>query len=151
MAERKNIATSNGQGSGDLPAPDAIARVREALPELTGNPIAAILGLIGALLLFLAQVATRERGTEFIVAPVTIIIVALLLRLQRFVRRFYSRSPAFATLFFGVFTVVYLILANGVNISSIVLSQIDVWLALISFAIVLYAGFNLANAARKAR
>jgi len=127
------------------------ARPRLATGVGVGLIIAAILGLIGALLLFLAQVATREHGTEFIVALVTIIIVAVLLRLQRFVRRFYSRSPAFATLFFGVFTVVYLILANGVNISSIVLSQVDVWLAIISFGIVLYAGFRLANAARKTR
>jgi hypothetical protein len=127
------------------------ARPRLASSAGVGLIIAAILGIVGGLLLFLAQVATRERGTEFIVALITIVIVALLLRLQRFVRRFYSRSPAFATLFFGVFTVVYLVLANGVNISSIVLSQIDVWLAIISFAIVLYAGFNLANAARRTR
>ena len=130
-----------------------LIRARPRLASSAGVAliVAALLGIIGAFLLFLAQVATRERGTEFIVALVTIVIVAVLLRLQRFVRRFYSRSPAFATLFFGVFTIVYLILANGVNISSIVLSQVDVWLGIISFAIALYAGFKLVNAARKAR
>lgn len=127
------------------------ARPRLASGAGVGLIIAAILGLIGALLLFLAQVATREEGTQFIVALVTIIIVAVLLRLQRFVRRFYSRSPAFTTLFFGVFTLAYLILANSVNITSIVLSKVDVWLAIISFGIVLYAGFRLANAARRTR
>src|SRR5579884_2795278 len=93
-----------------------IIRARPRLSSTLGAVliIAAIVGLVGALLLFLAQVANRKNGTEFIVALVTIVIVAVLLRLQRFVRRFYGRSPAFATLFFGFFTVFYLVLANGV-------------------------------------
>lgn len=127
------------------------ARPRFARGGAAGIGAAGLLGLATTLLIFLAQVATRKNGTEFIVALVTIALVAVLLRLQRFVRRFYRRSPAFATLFFAVFTIVYLILANGVNISSIVMSQVDIWLGIVAFAIVVYAGFHMARAGRRAK
>lgn len=113
--------------------------------------LASIAGEVGALLIFAAQVATRKNGTEFVVALATIILVGVLLRLQHFVRRFYRRSPAIATLVFAILTIVYLALSNGVNISSIILGQVDIWLSMIAFGIALYAGVRLARAARRAR
>lgn len=128
-----------------------LARARPRLARIAAVVviIAALLGEVGAMLIFVAQVATRQNGTEFIVALVTIFLVAIMLRLQRLVRRFYRRSPAFATLFFALLTIVYLVLSNGTNISSIVLGQVDIWLAIIAYAIAFYSGIKLSGAARK--
>jgi hypothetical protein len=120
------------------------ARVRPGAAAFAGLLLAAaLLGLAGVSLLFLAVVVNVKNGTEFVVALVTIVAVSILLRLQRFVRRFYRRSPAGASLLFAVATLAYLILGNGANISSIILSQVDIWLSLVAFGIVLYASITL--------
>ena len=45
--------------------------------------------------------------------------------------------------------VVFIILSNGTSITAIILSQIDYWLALVAFAITLYASINLTRHSRK--
>lgn len=130
-----------------------IARARPNLP--VAGPLlilAALLGLAGSVLLFLGLVVNAQNGTELAVALATIVLVAILLRLSRYIRRFYGRSPAAATMLFALLTVAYLILSNGGgNISSIVLSQVDVWLSLIAFAIALYSGAVVVRARRRMR
>ena len=86
----------------------------------------------------MALVANLKNGVQFIVALLTIVIVSILLRLQRGIRRFFRRSPAVASLLFAAVTIFYLIISNGANISTLVLQQVDVWLSLLAFAIVLY-------------
>ncbi|HEX6796996.1 MAG TPA: hypothetical protein VF116_04680 [Ktedonobacterales bacterium] len=130
-----------------------VARARPSVPVVGPLLIlAALLGLAGSVLLFLGLVVNAQNGTELAVALATIVIVAILLRLSRYIRRFYSRSPAAATMLFALLTVAYLILSNGGgNISTIVLSQVDVWLSLIAFAIALYSGAVVARARRRMR
>jgi hypothetical protein len=127
-----------------------LARVRPGLP-LGGAAVtvAGAIGLAGSLALFITQVATLKNGTQFVVALATIVLVWVLLRLQRFIRRLYSRTPATASLIFVLVTLAYLILSNGANIASIVLTQVDVWLSLIAFAIILYAGIVLLRLRRR--
>jgi hypothetical protein len=126
-------------------------RVRpRAAPLPAGLLVAALLGLLAAGVIFLATVATASNGVEFVVALATIVLIAVLLRLQKVVRRFYQRAPAAASLVLAALTLAYLILSNGTNVSSIVLSQIDVWLALVSFAIILNSGVKLVRLANKA-
>ncbi|HEX6540910.1 MAG TPA: hypothetical protein VF040_04085 [Ktedonobacterales bacterium] len=121
-----------------------VARARPRLAPTAGLLIAgAILGLGASLLLFVALVANLQNGIQFVVALITIVIVSILLRLQRGIRRFFRRSPAIASLLFAAVTVFYLILSNGANISSLVLQQVDIWLSLLAFAIVLYCGISL--------
>lgn len=123
-----------------------LGRTRPGSGVIAGLLIAgAALGLGGALALFLAVVVNARNGRDFIVALVTIVLVAVLLRVQRFVRRFFQRSPGSASLVFTVLVILGLVLSNGVNISSIVLAQIDVWLAIVAFAVALYAGIRLAR------
>lgn len=129
-----------------------IARTRPRISVTAGLLIAAsILGLAASLLLFVAIVANLKNGIQFVVALATIVIVSILLRLQRGVRRFFRRSPAIASLLFAAVTVFYLILSNGANISGLVLQQVDIWLSLLAFAIVLYCGVSLVRIGARLR
>lgn len=122
-----------------------LARVRPSATPLTGLLIpAALLGLVGTLLLFLNVVATVKNRNEFLLALGTLVAIALLLRLQRFVRHFYRRSPAVVSVIVGVVLLIYIFVTNGTtNLSTIVLSDIDIWLALAAFTIALYCGVAL--------
>ncbi len=129
-----------------------VARARPRVSAVPGLMIAsAILGLAASLLLFVAIVANVKNGIQFVVALATIVIVSILLRLQRGIRRFFRRSPAIASLLFAAVTVFYLILSNGANISSLVLQQVDIWLSLLAFAIVLYCGVSLTRIGARLR
>ena len=129
-----------------------IARVRPRLNIIAPLLIVAgVLGLAASLLLFVALVANLKNGVQFIVALITIVIVSILLRLQRGIRRFFRRSPALASLLFAAVTVFYLIISNGANISSLVLQQVDVWLSLLAFAIVIYCGVSLVRIGQRLR
>ena len=92
---------------------------------------------------FLRVVATPGNGRAAIVALITGVVVSILLRLQRSIRQSYQKNPALVTLLVALLTVIYLVLANGTSITAIFLSDIDVWLALVAFAIVLYAGIRV--------
>jgi hypothetical protein len=131
----------------------ALGIAARAMPTLAllsfGVLAAALLGLIGAGVLFLGLVATAKNGSQFVVALATIVLIAVLIRLQRFIRHFYQRAPAAASLILAALIVAYLILGSGTNITSIVLVQVDIWLALIAFAIALYAAFAQIRAGQR--
>jgi len=127
-----------------------ILRARPGITILaTLSIIASIIGLAGSLFLFLPNVVNKENEQGFLIAVLTIVLVFALVRIQRFVRRFYQRSPAFATLVFGLLAIVFIILSNGTQITGIILKQIDYWLALVAFGITLYASANLTRHSRK--
>jgi len=127
-----------------------ILRARPGITILaTLSIVASVIGLAGSAFLFLATVANQKNGQGFLIALLTIALVFVLIRLQRFVRRFYQRSPAFATLFFALLAIIFVILSNGTTITSIILSQIDYWLALVAFGITLYASINLTRHSRR--
>ncbi len=127
-----------------------ILRARPGITILASlSIVASIIGLAGSLFLFLPNVVNKENEQGFLIALLTIILVFVLVRIQRFVRRFYQRSPAFATLLFGLLAIVFIILSNGTQITGIILKQIDYWLALVSFGITLYASINLTRHSRK--
>jgi hypothetical protein len=129
-----------------------MARVRPMLPAVGFLLLAAaLLGLAGSVLLFVGLVVNAANGIELAVALATIVLVSILLRLSRYIRRFYGRSPAAASMLFALLTVAYLILANGANISSIVLKQVDLWLSLLAFSIALYSGAVVVRARRRMR
>jgi len=122
------------------------ARVRPSMVVFGGLLIvASLIGLAGTLVIFVAQVATRNVATEFLVALATIVIVAILVRLQKVIRRFYNRAPAFSTLLLTAATLFYLIFSDGVSFSSIIITQLDIWLAIVAFAIAFYAALRLAR------
>jgi hypothetical protein len=126
------------------------ARIRPTVPVFSVIAlIAAVLGLLSAAMIFVAEVVNAQNGTETAIAVATIILVGVLLRLQRFIRHFYRRTPAFTSLLFVAVTLAYLILSNGTNLSTIILSQVHVWLALIAFLIVLYAAISQVRAGRR--
>ncbi|HLY30604.1 MAG TPA: hypothetical protein VKQ36_06225, partial [Ktedonobacterales bacterium] len=126
----------------------------QAMPSryfLGGLLIAAsAIGLVASLVLFIANVATFGNAVQFVVAIATVVLVGILVRLQRLVRRFYDRAPAIATIILALATVIYLIFSNGVNFQSIILTQIDVWLSMLAFAITLYSAINLTRHGRNA-
>jgi hypothetical protein len=127
-------------------------RVRPTLSALpAGMIVAAIVGLAGTVAIFIQVVNTAANRTQFIVALVTIVLISLLLRISRGVRQFYRSNPALVSTIIAVVTIAYLFLLNGANIPSILLSDIDVWLALVSFGIVLYSGINMVGLGARAR
>lgn len=130
-----------------------VARTRPTAPAVAPLLIlAALLGLAGTVLVGVGLVVNRQNATELAIALATIVIVAILIRLSRFIRRFYSRSPAAASMLFALLTVAYLIVADSsTNISSIALSQVDLWLSLVAFGVALYAGIVIARARRRMR
>jgi hypothetical protein len=126
------------------------ARVRPTMPVFSVILlIAAVLGLLSAGTIFVAEVVNAKNGTETAVAVATIVLVGVLLRAQRFIRHFYRRSPAFVSLLFVAVTLAYLILSNGTNLSTIILTQAHVWLALIAFLVVLYAAISQVRAGQR--
>jgi hypothetical protein len=127
-----------------------ILRARPGITILaTLSIVASVIGLVGSAFLFLAAVATAKNGQGFLIALLTIALIFVLVRLQKFVRRFYQRSPAFATLFFALLAIVFVALSTGTTISAIILTQIDYWLALVSFGFTLYASINLTRHSRR--
>jgi hypothetical protein len=125
-------------------------RVRPTVPALPIAALAAaLLGLVGAGEIFVAQVATVQNGTQILVALATIILVAVLVRLQKAIRGFYQRTPALTSLLFAVVTLAYLILSNGTSLAAIVLGQVHVWLATIAFVIAFYAAVAQVRASRR--
>jgi hypothetical protein len=112
----------------------------------------ACLGLAGTVLVFITVVVDDANTRNGIaIALITIIAVPILLRIQHFIRRFYQRSPAVVSLLFGALLLIYFIISNNASLSSIVLSQLDYWLALVAFTIALYAGITSARSGRRAR
>jgi hypothetical protein len=127
-----------------------ILRARPGITILASlSIVASVIGLAGSIFLFLATVANEKNGQGFLIALLTIVLIFVLVRLQRFIRRFYQRSPAFATLFFALLAIIFVILSNGTTITAIILSQIDYWLALVAFGITLYASVNLTRHSRR--
>lgn len=120
-----------------------------ALPVLLF--IAGLIGLIGALLLGYTQLFTANEGKQFAIAVGTIVVVAILVRLQHFIRRFYRRSPAVASVLVAILLLIYFLLSGGTSISSVFLNNLNIWLALIAFAIVLYSAFQLMRASQRMR
>ena len=114
--------------------------------------VAGVVGLVGVGLLFVDLVAndTGHRSALFL-AIGTIVVGAVILRLQQFVRRFYQRSPAVTSLIVGAVAVAYLFLANNTSIFGIVLQDVDIYLALAAFAIVVYAGYQTARHGQRLR
>ncbi|HEV2237595.1 MAG TPA: hypothetical protein VGR57_13105 [Ktedonobacterales bacterium] len=125
-------------------------RVRPTLPVFAVLAlVAAVIGLLSAGVIFAAEVVNAQNETSTVVAVATIVLVGVLLRLQRFIRHFYRRTPAFTSLLFVAVTLAYLILSNGSNLSTLILSQVHVWLALIAFLIALYATISQVRAGRR--
>lgn len=124
-------------------------------PKITLLPsllfVAGLLGLLGVLVLGYTQLFTANEGKQFAIAIGTIVVVAILVRLQRFIRRFYRRSPAIASVLVAVLLLVYFLLSGGTSISSVFLNNLNIWLALVAFAIVLYNGFQLIRASQRMR
>jgi hypothetical protein len=118
-------------------------------PLAIGGLAAALLGLAGTAALFVAEVATIQNGVQLLIALATVILVAVLVRLQKVIRRFYQRTPAASTLLFGMVTLSYLVLSNGTSLASIILSQVHVWLATIAFVIACYAAISQVRASRR--
>lgn len=129
-----------------------LARAKPTLGALpVGLVLAAAVGLIGGVGLFLNAVNTNENRTQFIAALATIVLVSILLRISKGVRGFYRSNPALVSAIVGVVSIAYLFLINGANIPGILLSEIDIWLALASFGIVLYSGINMIGLGMRAR
>lgn len=129
------------------------ARLRPTTIAFSGLLIgAACLGLAGTVLVFITVVVEdADTRNGLLVAVVTIVAVPILLRLQRFIRRFYDRSPALVSLLFGALALIYFIFSNNASISSIVLSQLNDWLTLIAFGVALYAGIRAVRHGIRAR
>lgn len=105
--------------------------------------VAALIGLIGTAILFLNRMSQPNNRTGFLIALGTIIGVWILVRVERNVRHLSRRNPAVASLLLTVLVVAYLVASNVTTIPALILGEIDVWLALVAFIIVLYAAIRM--------
>lgn len=110
----------------------------------------AVVGLLGSLALFVAVVNTKSNLNDFLLSLATIVLVTVLVRLQKQLRHAFKQNPAVASIFLSVVVLAYIFLSNGTSITAIILRQVDIWLALIAFAITLYAGIHYIRNVRKA-
>ena len=124
-----------------------LAIAARALPQLVPVPVllilAALIGFVGTAVLFLNRMNLTQNRTGFLIALGTIIGLWILVRVEGHVRRLSKRNPAVASLLLTVLVVAYLVASNVTTIPALILGEIDVWLALIAFVIVLYAGIRM--------
>jgi hypothetical protein len=129
--------------------------VARARPTLTAPPVglvvAAGIGLVGSVGLLLDVVNTGQNRSGFLAAIVTIVLISILLRISRRVRQSYQSNPALVSAIVGFVSIAYLFLLNAANIPALLLQDIDFWLALVSFGIVLYSAINMIGLAARAR
>jgi hypothetical protein len=126
------------------------ARLRPGLALLAWLSLAAsLLGLVSAGVIYLGTVIRPATELQFAVAVATIVVIAVLVRLGKFVRRFYQRAPGPTSILFAAVTIADLVLANQTNVTSLILSNVDAWMALLAFVIATYAGIRLVRATQK--
>ena len=113
--------------------------------------ISGIVGLIATLTLFIPYVASDPQNQKkFAFAAGVVITSGIIARLQSQLRNLFKRNPAIASI--GLLAISYaaIWLADQATITSIVLTQIGIWLSLAAFAIVLYSGLTLRREAIRA-
>lgn len=130
-----------------------LAIAARALPQLVPVPavmiLAALIGFVGTAILFLNRMNLTGNRTEFLIALGTIVGLAIVARLERYVRRLNRNNPAVGSLLLAVLVVAYLVASTVATIPTLILGEIDVWLALAGFLIVLYAGIRLLRASTR--
>lgn len=130
-----------------------LAIAARALPQLVPVPavmiLAALIGFVGTAILFLNRMNLTGNRTEFLIALGTIVGLAIVARLERYVRRLNRNNPAVGSLLLAVLVVAYLVASTVATIPTLILGEIDVWLALAAFLIVLYAGIRLLRASTR--
>jgi hypothetical protein len=130
-----------------------LAIAARALPQLVPVPalmiLAALIGFVGTAILFLNRMNLTGNRTEFLIALGTIVGLAIVARLERYVRRLNRNNPAVGSLLLAVLVVAYLVASTVATIPTLILGEIDVWLALAGFLIVLYAGIRLLRASMR--
>lgn len=130
-----------------------LAIAARLLPQFVPLPalliLAGLIGLVGTAILFLERMNLTQNRTGFLIALGTIVGLWIVARLEQQVRRLGKRNPAVASLVLAVLVVAYLVASNIATIPTLVLGEIDVWLALVAFVIVLYAGIRMLRASTR--
>lgn len=130
-----------------------IARVNLPAPLINGSQVtAAIIGLAGTLAMFVPYVVENpENQLKFFESVGVVGFTAILARGRKPIQNLFQRNPALASLIALAAGVITVKLADLSSFTTIVVAQAGLWLALISFGIILYSSTHMARAARKAR
>jgi hypothetical protein len=127
-----------------------VAWVRPALVPISGLLIpAGLIGIVGVGLVFINVVVNVKNRNDFLVALGTLVGLSIVLRLQHYIRRFHQSTPAVASLLVAVLVVAYIFLTNGTSLTAIILTDLDIYLALVAFAVVAYSGYRLVRSGRR--
>lgn len=123
------------------------------LPQLAPLPalliVAGLIGLIGTAILFVNRMNLTQNRTGFLIALGTIVGLWILTQLRQHVGRLNKNNPAVGSLLLAVLVVAYLVASTIATIPTLILGEIDVWLALVAFVIVIYAGIRMLVASRR--
>lgn len=130
-----------------------LAIAARVVPRLVPLPalmiVAGLVGLVGTAILFVNRMNLTQNRTGFLIALGTIIGLWILTQLRAHVGRLNKNNPAVGSLLLAVLVVAYLVASNIATIPALILDEIDVWLALVAFVIVLYAGIRMLRASTR--
>jgi hypothetical protein len=119
---------------------------------MVGEMVAAALGVVGTLVMFIPNVAQDSvNQRNFAIAGLIVILSTVLSQLQKQLRQFFQSQPTIASVVLIGLVYLSVVLANYASFAQIVVKQSGIWLALVSFLLMFYGGTKMVREARKAR
>ncbi|MBA3825111.1 MAG: hypothetical protein H0X24_14595 [Ktedonobacterales bacterium] len=119
---------------------------------IVGEMVAAALGVVGTLVMFIPNVAQNsDNQRNFAIAGLIVILSTVISQLQRQLRQFFQSQPTLASIVLIGLIYLSVVLANYASFAQIVVKQSGIWLALVAFLLMFYGGTKMIREARKAR
>jgi hypothetical protein len=116
---------------------------------ITFEMIAAALGVVGTLVMFIPNVAQNsDNQRNFAIAGLIVVLTTITSQLQKQLRQFFSSQPTLASIVLIGLVYASVVLANYASFAQIVVKQSGIWLALVSFLLMFYGGTKMIRARR---
>ena len=119
---------------------------------ITGEMVAAALGIVGTLVMFIPNVAENSGNQRnFAIAGLIVVASTVISQLQKQLRQFFQTQPTLASVVLIGLVYISVLLASYASFAQVVVNQSGIWLALVAFFLMFYAGTKMVREARKAR
>jgi len=108
-------------------------------------------GLAGTLAMFVPYILLNDTSqSRFERAALVIVVTGILARLQKPIQNRFQQAPAIISILLlaGAYGSIYL--ADQASLTTLVLTQLGLWITLASFGIIIYSGFNIQRHTRRA-
>jgi hypothetical protein len=130
-----------------------VARVRvPSNGQIALQAIVAVIGLLATIFWFIPNVIVNpDDQHKFIQAGIIVAATVVLTRLRQPVMNFFSDNPTIASVLTLALAYAAFWLANQANFTSVVLTQLGLWLTLAAFGLEITGAWRLNRSARKVR